>query len=32
MWKQKRMLMRAEVRTFTPTPFIRVYRRIRYGR
>ncbi len=32
VWKQKRMLMRAEVRTFTPTPFIRVYRRIRYGR
>ena len=32
VWKQKRMLMRAEVRTFTPTPFIRIYRRIRYGR
>ncbi len=32
IWKQKRMLMRAEARTFTPTPVIRVYRRIRYGR
>lgn len=30
--KQKRMLMRAEMRTVTPRPVIRAYRRIRYGR
>lgn len=32
VWKQKRMLARAELRTFTPLPLISVYRRIRYGR
>lgn len=32
VWKQKRMLARAEVRTFAPDVVIRAYRRVRYGR
>ncbi|MCT1550447.1 DUF6716 putative glycosyltransferase [Brevibacterium casei] len=32
VWKQKRLLARAEMRTFTPAPIVDLYRRIRYGR
>lgn len=30
--KQKRLLIRAELRTFAPAPAIRAYRKLRYGR
>lgn len=32
MWKQKRLLIRAELRTVTPTPVIRAYQKLRYAR
>ena len=32
VWKQKRLLIRAELRTMAPTPVIRAYRKIRTGR
>ncbi|MDN5654635.1 MAG: hypothetical protein L0G46_06040, partial [Kocuria sp.] len=31
VWKQKRLLIRAELRSFAPAPVIRAYRRLRYG-
>ncbi|WP_309131555.1 DUF6716 putative glycosyltransferase [Brevibacterium sp.] len=32
LWKQKRMLARAELRTVSPEFVVRAYRRVRYGR
>ena len=32
VWKQKRLLIRAELRTMAPAPAIRAYRKLRYGR
>ncbi|WP_240372719.1 DUF6716 putative glycosyltransferase [Brevibacterium zhoupengii] len=32
VWKQKRLLIRAELRTIAPTPVIRAYRKLRYAR
>ena len=32
VWKQKRLLLRAEARIFPPPVIVRAYRRIRYGR
>ncbi|WP_231442355.1 DUF6716 putative glycosyltransferase [Brevibacterium zhoupengii] len=32
VWKQKRLLIRAELRTMAPTPVIRAYRKLRYAR
>lgn len=32
VWKQKRLLIRAELRTMAPTPVVRAYRKLRYAR
>ena len=32
VWKQKRLLIRAELRTMAPAPVVRAYRKLRYGR
>ena len=32
VWKQKRLLIRAELRTIAPTPVVRAYRKLRYAR
>ncbi|WP_350269451.1 DUF6716 putative glycosyltransferase [Brevibacterium sp. CBA3109] len=32
VWKQKRLLIRAELRTMAPAPVVRAYRKLRYAR